>query len=74
MKVINKRWKKITAAMIAIVMLITIGGITTHRVVEASAFDAARSAARQIIKAFPLTRVRLMRPGSICTPGASFNR
>jgi hypothetical protein len=51
MKVINKRWKKITAAMIAIVMLITIGGITTHRVVEASAFDAARSAARARVPA-----------------------
>ncbi|NLW12617.1 MAG: hypothetical protein GX028_11470, partial [Clostridiaceae bacterium] len=51
MKSIDRKWKKLFAIVIAAAMLLTIGSITTYRLVEASAFDSARAAAREKVPA-----------------------
>jgi len=51
MKSIDRKWKKLFAIVIAAAMLLTIGSVTTYRLVEASAFDSARAAAREKVPA-----------------------
>ena len=43
MKIVDKKWKKLFAIGIAATVLLSVGGISTFRAVEASAFGAARN-------------------------------
>lgn len=49
MKKIKNRNLKITAMLVALALVLGVGGFSASRIVQASAFDSARNAARGVV-------------------------